>query len=381
VRHALGFLLVIALSLGIATIDSPTAPSTSADTQATAEPNASPPARPIPALPPAPDPGAASPIRVRGNRLVNAAGVPLLLRGVNRSGLEYACVQNFGIFGSPVDQASIDAMKRWNINAVRIGLNSNCWLGIGTPAAYSGPAYQQAVADYVTLLSRNGLYAIITGQWQSTAPSMAAHQAMPDANAPALWTQVASAFKGNDAVLFEPWGEPFPDNNRDTTAAWICWRDGGTCPGVPFPTTGMQSIVNAIRATGATNVIALSGVMYSSRLTQWLSYKPNDPLDNLAASWHVYNNHTCSAAACYDQTVGKVGSQVPVTATEFGDASCDVTWLNTLMSWLDTKRIGYVAWVWETWGPYCQSLALITDYSGAPTTWGQIYKAYLAGQP
>ncbi|MDI6106017.1 hypothetical protein QLQ12_46375 [Actinoplanes sp. NEAU-A12] len=50
----------------------------------------------------------------------------------------------------PVDQTSIDAMKTWNIHAVRVPLNEECWLGVnGTP---SGPAYQQGIKDYVDLL-------------------------------------------------------------------------------------------------------------------------------------------------------------------------------------------------------------------------------------
>src|SRR2546429_5816305 len=56
--------------------------------------------------------------------------------------------------------------------------------------------------------------------------------------------------KGNDAVLLEPYNEPYPDSNSDTVAAWTCWRDGGTCRGQSFQAAGMQELVNAIRATG-----------------------------------------------------------------------------------------------------------------------------------
>ena len=67
---------------------------------------------------------------VRGNHLVNGAGKTVRLLGVDRSGLEYACVQGWGFSDGPTDAASIAAMKAWRINAVRVPLNEDCWLGI-----------------------------------------------------------------------------------------------------------------------------------------------------------------------------------------------------------------------------------------------------------
>ena len=75
-------------------------------------------------------------LRVSGNRLVDGpgSGHVVQLRGVNRSGLEYACIQGWGFFDSPHpdqidDPAMIAAMKSWDINVVRVPLNEDCWLG------------------------------------------------------------------------------------------------------------------------------------------------------------------------------------------------------------------------------------------------------------
>ena len=39
------------------------------------------------------------------------------------------------IFDGPVDDASIDAIKSWNMNAVRVPMNEHCWLNInGVPS-------------------------------------------------------------------------------------------------------------------------------------------------------------------------------------------------------------------------------------------------------
>src|SRR2546422_3166294 len=51
------------------------------------------------------------------------------LRGVNRSGTEYACAQGWGMFDGPSDSASVQAIASWKANVVRVPLNETCWLG------------------------------------------------------------------------------------------------------------------------------------------------------------------------------------------------------------------------------------------------------------
>ena len=127
---------------------------------------------------------------------------------------------------------------------------------------------------------------------------------MPDMQyAPSFWTSVANTFKGNQAVVFDLFNEPYPDRATSTTTqAWQCWRDGGTCPGIGYEVAGMQDLVDAVRATGATNVILVGGLAYSNDLSQWLTYKPTDPTGNLAAAWHIYNFNTCANESCWDSS-------------------------------------------------------------------------------
>jgi endoglucanase len=326
-------------------------------------------------------PSGLSSIHVNGNRLVNATGTPVQFAGVNHSGSEFACIQGWGIFDGATDLASLGAIRSWGANAVRVPLNEDCWLAInGAPAQFSGALYQQAIADYVGRLGESGLYTVLELHWSAPGIGKATgQQPMPDLDhSVTFWAQVAATFKDNGTVIFDLHNEPFPDNQQDTSAAWTCWRDGGTCSGFTYKAAGMTTLLNTVRATGATNVIALSGVSYANALGSWLAYRPVDPLNNLVAAWHVYDFNACSTPGCFDRTVGPVAERVPVIALEFGSSACNSAWLGSAMSWFRAHQLGYFAWTWNTWGASCSSLSLITDYAGTPTVWGQIYKTELA---
>ena len=133
-----------------------------------------------------------------GNRLVNGAGQTVRLLGVDRSGTEYACIQGWGIFDGPSDAASVAAIASWHVNAVRVPLNEDCWLGInGVSSSYGGLVYQQAIVNYVNLLNQDGIYAILDLHWSAPGTTPATGQEpMPDqAHSPAFWTSVADTFK------------------------------------------------------------------------------------------------------------------------------------------------------------------------------------------
>ena len=332
---------------------------------------------------------AAPQLHVSGNRLVDATGHTVVLHGVNRSGGEFACIGGWGIWDGPMDQSSIDAMKTWGVNSVRVPVNEACWNAESyVDSDTSGTAYRQAVEDYVELLNQNGMVAIIDLHWTDGAytgdsSGCASAQAvcqkpMPDAaQAVPFWSSVATAFKGNNAVIFDLFNEPYPERaTGDEATGWSCWLNGGTCSGITYSVAGMQQLVNAVRAAGASNVIALGGLAYSNDLTSWLAYEPTDPKANLMAAWHSYSFNSCGSASCWDSEVTPVAAQVPLLAGEIGENDCGTGYIDPLMDWLDSQGASYTAWTWNTWD--CSSgPALISDYSGTPTVYGAGYKAHL----
>lgn len=374
-------------------------PSTSTSTSPTSPPSTTPPTSPPSTSPSSTPPGTPAPqLHVAGNHLVTSAGATYRLLGVNRSSGEFACVQGKGMWDGPADQATVNAMKAWNIHAVRIPLNEECWLGNSdVPAGGTvGAAYQQAVKDYANLLVANGINVILDLHWTYgayTGPSSACSDAlaacqkpMPDAQyAPTFWTQVANAFKGDNAVLFDLFNEPYPDaanSFSNATEAWTCLRDGGTCTGITYPVAGMQSLVNAVRATGAANVVMTGGLTWTNDLSQWLAYSPKDSTGNLMASWHSYNFNGCVTTACWTTNIGAVAAKVPVQAGEIGQNNCNHDYIDQVMAWADANGVGYSAWTWNPWG-VCNSNGndLITDWNGTPTaTYGQGYHDHLLTQ-
>jgi len=304
------------------------------------------------------------------------------LNGANRSGMEFLCIQGNGLYDGPMDQTSINAMKTWDINIVRVPLNEDCWLNInGVKAAYGGQNYINAVKAYVDLLTSNQFAVILDLHWTASGSTPATKQApMPNTDhSPAFWTGVANTFKGYSNVIFDLFNEPYPDNNNwNSVAGWTCWRDGGNGCNVGYDVAGMQLLTTTVRNTGARNIIMLGGLAYSNSVAQWLTYKPNDPLNNTVVSLHIYNFNYCANTGCYNQYIAPVAEKVPIIIGEFGENDCGTGFINTLMDWADSKNLNYLAWTWNNWD--CSSgPALITNYDGTATNYGAGVRKHYSG--
>jgi hypothetical protein len=312
---------------------------------------------------------------VSGNQLTGISGADLRLLGVNRSGTEYACVQGWGLFDGPNDATSVSTIGSWHVNAVRVPLNEDCWLGInGVSSSFSGANYQNAIVSYVKTLNDANMVAILDLHWNAPGTSSAnGQQVMADADhAPAFWSSVATTFKSNSGVIFDLYNEPHD-------ISWSCWRDGCTTS-AGWQTAGMQSLVNAVRNAGATKQpIMLGGLGWSSDLSQWLAFEPTDPSNELIASFHLYNFSGCNTQSCWDSTIAPVAAHVPVITGELGENDCAHGFIDSYMSWADAHNISYLGWTWDNWANGCGSgPTLITAYDGTPTAFGAGYQAHLA---
>ena len=348
------------------------------------------------------------PIHVSGNQIVRSDGHVIRLLGVNHSGTEAECDQGanapygWGTFDGETDLAAAQSIASWHTNVVRIPLNEDCWLGInGVNPQYGGATYRNAIVNYVNTLHSANLYAIIDLHWSAPGRYPAqAQNILPDADhATAFWQSVATTFQADQAVVFDLFNEPtIPEGymQRPTQDPWDCWLNG--CPLTQFisganrattaytwQSIGMQMLVNAVRGTGAKNILLVGGLGYADDLSGWLPHAPVDPLQNMAASWHAYLMPPCYAMQCWDSQIAPIAQLYPVVIGETGDNICaPINFVSWLLPWADAHGISYLGWTWNTWAGsmHLCSNVLITDYSGSPTAnFGQYFHDHLMSLP
>jgi Cellulase (glycosyl hydrolase family 5) len=144
----------------------------------------------------------------------------------------------------------------------------------------------------------------------------------------------------------------------------------------------MQELVNAIRATGATQPVMLGGLDFADDLSQWTTHKPTDPLNQEAASFHNYMGKECDNVGCWNSEVAPVAATVPVVTGEFAEDNYEnptcpegpSNFDNEYMGWADAHGVSYLAWAWvvlsaaEIKSEGCSAFYLIGDYSGTPAS-------------
>jgi len=312
-------------------------------------------------------------VRVSGNQLVDGGGNPIRLIGVDHSGSEYACVGGYGFLNpSNSDTPSmIAAMKSWNINAVRLPLNEDCWLGINLPnPQYGGAAYQSAIVHYVNDLNAAGLAVILDLHWGAPGSELAkGGEVMADEDhSPAFWSSVAATFKGHQGVVFDLFNEP-------RYLKFSCLVAGG-CTEDGVQVAGYDQLISAVRATGATNVVMVAGTAFAANPDGFSKDMPVDPIGQLAISVHVYNFNAARGSAAWNRWV-HLGllAKVPFVTGELGETDCTSNFINTYMPWADAHGVSYLAWSFNAGA--CSGPSLI-DANGNPTPYGAGYQAHLA---
>ncbi|MGA8015981.1 MAG: cellulase family glycosylhydrolase, partial [Candidatus Dormiibacterota bacterium] len=335
-------------------------------------------------------------LHVRGNHLVDAAGAAVTLRGVDMSGTEFACAQNWTTdpFGGEPEKnpATFAAMRSWDINAVRIPLNEDCWLGING-VEIGGPAYQSAIVQLVDNLKAAGFYVILDLHWSAPGTQRALSQnPAPDKDhSPAFWQSVASTFKSDPEVTFDLYNEPYfywltPGENE-----WQCLWQGCTLTeyvtgGQPYSvnadwqSAGFDQLTSVIRGAGANNVIMAGCTDWANDCSDWASsfQKWGSGDRNTVASWHSYPLESCDTLTCWDANLAPLAARYPVVVGEIGDsAEGPETFLPTFLPWADAHGLSYLAWTWNAWGD--PSNVLVTNMeTGTPTPGeGAYYQRHL----
>lgn len=328
------------------------------------------------------------PYSVKGNTIVGTDGQQYIFHGIGRDGLEYNCAgegpldqQHLAYMGSGVNTNS---ETYWGANTVRLPLSEGFWLHGNPSISCSAPQYQLTVKQVVDELTALKLNVVIDLQWSDAGGQSVqggAAWAMPDADSVTFWQQVAPIYKGYSNVLFELFNEPHP-------SGWSCWAAACQitadksfevscqCTNIyNYQSVGMQALVNAVRGTGATNLVLVGGMNWGYDLSALPKYGLKGA--NIVYSTHPYP-YTDKMASTWDAAFGNISATYPVISTESGEYDCGTTYESQLLPYFDAHQIGWMSWAWVTKGSPCTYPQLITDYQGTPAaSTGQYIYQYL----
>jgi hypothetical protein len=195
---------------------------------------------------------------------------------------------------------------------------------------------------------------------------MPGQQRMADAGSIAFWTAVAAKYKDDGRILFELYNEPHD-------VSWDVWRNGGPS-GDGFEAAGMQTLHDAVRSTGAHNLVIVGGLRWAFDL----SGIGNAPIAgyNIAYATHPYDQADKQAAA-WTGAWGFLTDRAPVIATEFGSlANCSGQYNSDLIAYAEARGASWIGWAW--YPKDCSFPSLVADWQGTPTAAGMPVKAALA---
>jgi hypothetical protein len=312
-------------------------------------------------------------LRTSGNRIVSVAtGEPLLLRGVNRSGLEYAGPDEQGFLsGASLSRAEIEFIVReWRCTIIRLPFNQDFVLRGRLGRA--GEEYQQAIDQFVSWASRFGAYTLLDLQWLDADRVYGGDRnfvaPLPNSESIELWTMLARRYRDEPAVLYDLFNEPhdrlvddpYPLNKEDGTTYPAGKRTVTMKEWQPWA----RRLTQAIRDENPDALVFVGG-------TNWAYDLRGMPMDveNVVYSTHVYPNKGNNWAEAF----GTLSRSAPVFVGEFGgsDTPGDVEYVRRLMRYLQELEIGWTAWSWSN-EPF-----LVTRY--VPTGFGEAVRQELSG--
>ena len=313
------------------------------------------------------------PLRTSGNKILDGNGNPIIFRGVVIARMN----SNPAIDVSPLSEASFDAMLRWRVNQVRVSLGQQYWLS--NECQYT-PSYATNVDTIVNRITSRGMAVMLSlGRVTRKTCGKADNARMADQASLEFWRQVAERYRSNPLVTFDLFNEP-----HDIT--WDVWKWGGTITDktITYQAAGMQQMYDAVRSTGAQNLVYVSGNHWASK----------DPFDGYFLSGYniVYGKHAytctvnpppnCNKDNPFDPAppgrrlsawVDTIATH-PVQITEFGwPSETDGTYNTNVITWAEDHGIGWGAFSWTI----DDKFALVTDWgtytptkSGTPIAYG-----------
>jgi len=373
---------------------------------------------------PPPPPSPCRPLHVSGNKIVNDLGKTVYLRGVNYHSfadgpngnwIDINGVVHWDTWDTTLIQTFINGIWSWGANCVRIHSSVELWVkNIGN--------YIDHIKTFLAICHNLGIYVDIDfysiryygqpGTRQTPIPyppylnadEQAAVGWTSSQDFANFWGSVATQLKDYPNVIFDIWNEP-----------------NGTAAEMDEYLGVVQQCINAIRATGATQLITAmagyGGVAYydaplpggslvSASGLDWMLRNPlSDSLGNLLPQIHLYREyggigwtepsgnwsarkdfykHEDILRALTDESVIAVAKRYPVFVGEFGanqvnptpapdgadPMTAELVALTNLLDIMNTNGMHYAAWLF--WYDMTFGLLQANAPNYQPTQAGQL---------
>lgn len=331
-----------------------------------------------PRVPPVPPAKMPPMLRVVGADIRTFAGKRVWLQGVAIPSMEWTAA------GEHVLESVRVAFRDWGANCIRLPIREHFWAGTGPYQKDGGAGYRQLVADVVNLAAARRAYTVL---------DLHCFRA-PGKEHAEFWRKAAGRFKNNAAVLFELFNEPHD-------ISWDVWQRGGEVvdrearsrplaerPGKRkrFRSVGMQGLVDAVRGSGAKNLVIVGGLDWGYDLSGVLT---GHALDDRGGNGIVYSSHVypwkdrwrerfLNVAAIYPVFIGECGAPgkrlhfIPPERHE--DAA---TWVPDFLAVVQKHKLHWTAWSFHPSASPC----MLKDWTYEPTPhWGALAKQALAGR-
>lgn len=311
------------------------------------------------------------PLKVQGTSIVNACGEAVWLRGVNTASLEWSS-DGEGRILKTVEVA----IKDWKVNHIRLPLSQDRWFGKAPEQTDEGRGYRDLVRRVVELCRSHGVYVILDLHWSNAGVwgQQIGQHAMPDVHSLTFWKDCAASYRNDPAVLFDLYNEPHD-------VSWEVWLKGGTVTERDrqrgytgtYEAVGMQALLDAVRATGAKNLVVAGGLDWAYDMSGFLN---GYALKDRGGNGVLYANHNYPIKGdTHEQWLEKMRratARIPVIVSEFGatgtrgqeGAGRDGNpWVRRVLDALQENR-----WHWTAWDMHPSAgPSLIMNWNYTPT--------------
>ena len=314
-------------------------------------------------------PGSGAPagrLRVSGANIVDEAGTPVRLTGVNWFGLETANYAPHGLWQRPMD-AMLDQIVTLGFNCIRVPFSTQLFDAGSKPNGIdytqnpdlvekSGPDILDAL---IHKAGARGLRIILDRHRpDSGAQSPLWYTAQYDeARWISDWTMLATKYKDDPTVVaFDLHNEPhatatWGDGNMATDWRLAAERAGNAIlavdPDALIVVEGIEVVDNNYYWWGG-NLRAAGTAPVQLAAPDHVIYSPHEyPASIYMQSWFSDPTYPANLASVWDTTWGDVSATAPVLIGEFGTklaTDLDRQWLATLAGYIKARGLSFTFW-------------------------------------